>query len=164
MDLGPAMQARGGAVERVGGRMSSTAQRKAKPVMARHMPAENLFEVMGERGQLSDRQVKAGQRLWMLKRAAGIEQRVTAKYPVVPEQMADDQNDVEVLETICPEGFDPRTYYRAVLRDIPSRAASLLDHGCDWTPDHRVGHPGIHGLDAFQLGLDRLAATWGVKD
>jgi hypothetical protein len=164
MDLGPAMQARGGVVERVGGRMTSTAQRKATPVYARMMDASTLFERMNEVSQLSDRQAKAGHRLWLLKRAAGVEPMVTARYRAVPEHVESGDDVAEVVESVCPDGFDPRTYYRAVLRDLPSHTAALLDVACDWTPEHRVGHPGVRWLEAFQFGLDRLAMLWGIKE
>jgi hypothetical protein len=163
MDLGPASIARGGSVERVGGKLAGAGQKQAAPVYARKLDASTLFERMNDVGQLSDRQAKAGNQLWRLKRAAGVEARVTARYLVVPEKVEGaDDDDETLIETVCPDGFDHRTYYRFVLRQLPSHMAHLVEKGCDWTPEMQRGHPGVRFLPTFQIALDRLAEVFGI--
>jgi hypothetical protein len=163
MDLGPAALARG-KIERVGGTIRHSAQRKAVPVHARKVEQTDLFARMNSVGQLSDRQAKAGHTILRLKRAAGLDPRVTARYQVVHDRSGDDDDDTEIIEAICPPEFDPRSYHRHLLRRLPAQSAFLIDRACDWTLEHQVGHPGVRFLATFQEGLSRLADILRIKD
>lgn len=162
MDLGPAAIARGGDITRVGGRISGAAQKHAAPVYARIIDASTLFERMNLAAQISDREAKAGHRLVLLKRAAGIEPRVTARYAVVHDKIEEAVQDGEVIEAVCPDNYDPRTYYRFVLRQLPDHMAHLVDSACDWSADRPTGHPGVQFLATFQIALQRLCGIFGI--
>jgi hypothetical protein len=159
LDLGPAALARPARLERVDGKLRGAGQRMATPVYARMIDCVDLFSRLNQSGQLTDRQCKAGLRMLALKRAAGLEPRVTAKHTIVREE--DDQppvlDEVEVAEDICPPGYDPRTWYRHLLRQLASQSADLVDQACDWDPERKVGRVPTALLATFQSALDRIA-------
>lgn len=162
LDLGPASLARPTTLQRVEGKLRGAGQRKATPVYARMVDCTDLFERLNMAGQLTDRQTKAGKRLLSLKRAAGLEPRVTAQHPVVHDQVHEAEAD-EVVEDICPAGFDPRTYYRHLLRQVPSLSADMLHAACDWTPERPTGSPPMRFLATFQEALNKVADVLGLK-
>lgn len=166
LDLGPAAQARPSSMVRVAGKLGGAGQRAATPVYARMIDCTDLFERLNLAAQITDRQCAAGKRMLGLKLAAGLEPRVTAKHEVVRDDQDGQETpfeDVEVVEDICPPEYDPRTYFRHLLRQLPSVMADMVVAACDWDPERSIGHPGTARLATFQQALDKLADVLGLK-
>ena len=156
MDLGPAALARTRTLARVDGKLRGAGQRQADPVYAVRLDAETLFERMNNAGQLSDRQCRAGLKLLLLSRMAGLDARVTARLPVTPTP-DDDDEEADEVEALVPEGYDARTWHRWLLRQLSGHGAALVEAACRWTPENRIGHPGVRFLATFQVMLDKVA-------
>jgi hypothetical protein len=166
MDLGPAALARPSTIQRVGGRLRGAGQKEATPTYARMIDATTIFERMNLSAQLSDRQAQAGHRILMLRHAAGILPRVTAKYVIVQPPPPDDDDDPETaadVDPLFPDGYDARTYHRWALRQLAPPVAAMIDRACEWTPENPVGRPETRFLATFQEGLDKLADIFSIK-
>ncbi len=111
-----------------------------------------LIDRMHARGQLSERQHRAGCRLYGLWLASGLAPRVTARHDVVEES----EDDADTIDAPEPRE-DARTAYRRTLRHAGPLFGPMLDalmHG---------QYPGVQRLATCQSALDFLADGWGLE-
>ena len=163
LDLGPAAQARPTTMVRVDGKLGGAGQRKATPVYARMVDCTNLYHRLSLAGQITDRQCQVGNWLITLRWAAGLDSRVTAKHEIMHDAAAELADEAAEVKAVCPDGYDPRTYYRYLMRRVTSEQARWIDDACGWTPENPVGRPPSGWMATFKAGLDVIADELGIK-
>lgn len=112
-----------------------------------------LVDRLHYRGQLSDRQHNAANRLYQIWWAAALCPHVSARFETARDEAEDGSEDVAG----GMDRDDARTAYRRILRDAGQVAGPVLDAMM------HDQHPGVRYLEVAQMALERLADGWGME-
>lgn len=136
-------------IRRIAGEWRGSAA-KGKAIEVRVYSDATMFDLMHERGQLSDAQHRAATRLYRLWTNAGRNPRMSGLYG----ERVGASGAVNAPE----DALSPLDLYRAAIRPYVGRWADLLE-------SVMLGrHPGAYLLPDYQYALDDLVRCWGLED
>lgn len=136
-------------IRRIAGEWRGSASR-GKAIEVRVYSDATMFDLMHERGQLSDAQHRAAAKLYRLWTNAGRNPRMSGLYGERVGALG--------TQTGVDDVLSPLDLYRAAIRPYSGRWADLLE-------SVMLGrHPGAYLLADYQYVLDDLAREWGLAD
>lgn len=141
--------ARSSRIRRIAGEWRGSASR-GKAIEVQAYSDATMFDLMHDRGQLSDAQHRAATKLYRLWTNAGRNPRMSGVYG----------ERVGALGTQAggDDALSPLDLYRAAIRPFAGPWADLLE-------SVMLGrHPGWAGLPDYQYALDELVREWGLQD
>lgn len=141
--------ARSSRIRRIAGEWRGSAA-KGKAIEVQAYSDATVFDLMHDRGQLSDAQHRAATKLYRLWTNAGLNPRLSGVYG----------ERVGALGTKGgpDDALSPLDLYRAAIRPYAGRWADLLE-------SVMLGrHPGWNGVLDYQYVLDDLVREWGLQD
>src|SRR6185437_14405194 len=135
-------------IRKIAGEWRGSAAREAA-IEVRAYSDATMFDLMHDRGQLSDAQHRAATKLYRLWTNAGRNPRMSGVYG--------ERVGAQGTVTLPDDTFSPLDLYRAAIRPYAGRMADLLE-------GVMLGrHPGWQLAD-YQYALDDLVREWGLQD